>query len=254
MNGGPRGDAGAPSIPGPAPAATLDPARRAPEPMEPWTRVRVVFGKEGRLRFLGQLDLGRTLERAIRRSGLPARFSEGFNPRIRLSFPCASPTGMASRCEIVELQVAAPAGAAEVREALRREMPEGLPALSAEPVPAGERLFLEAAAYAARPREGEPGIPGGEEAVAALLARPEIPVERRGRRVDLRPLLLDLRAEGGGILVRLRFLESGATARPEDVVGALGAPAAGFLFERTGMSARLRGPRGESVREYGGPA
>ncbi|NUN51710.1 MAG: DUF2344 domain-containing protein, partial [Planctomycetaceae bacterium] len=94
--------------------------------MEPWTRVRVVFGKEGRLRFLGQLDLGRTLERAIRRSGLPARFSEGFNPRIRLSFPCASPTGMASRCEIVELQVAAPAGAAEVREALRREMPEGL--------------------------------------------------------------------------------------------------------------------------------
>ena len=32
------------------------------------------------LRFLGHLDLLRTMERAVIRSGVPVAFSEGFNP------------------------------------------------------------------------------------------------------------------------------------------------------------------------------
>ena len=215
--------------------------------MEQWVRVRVVFGKRGRLRFLGQLDLGRTLERALRRSGVGARFTEGFNPRVRMSFPCASPTGMASSCEIVEIQVPAPAGPAEVRDKLGAALPPDLPVLLAEGVPEGERLLLDAATYEARERrEGAP-LPGEEEA-AALLARENIPVEKRGKTLDLRPLLREVRREPGALHVRIGFREGGATARPEDVVGALGADPRAFLYERTGMRVKLQ-RAGVPVRE-----
>jgi len=219
--------------------------------MESWTRVRVVFGKRGRLRFLGQLDLGRTLERALRRSGLPVRFSEGFNPRVRMSFPCASPTSMASSCEIVEVQVLAPAGPDEVRTALGGALPADLPVLAAEAVPEGERLRLLEARYAVRARdEGAPLPVSGD--LEALLAREAVPVERRGRPADLRPFLQGLRRSGAEIEVRLAFREDGSTARPEDVVGALGGDPAAYLYERTGMRAALRRPGGAvEERAYG---
>jgi len=219
--------------------------------MDRWTRVRIVFGKTGRLRFLGQLDLGRTLERAIRRSGLPARHTEGFNPRLRMSFPCASPTGMASRCEILEIQVAPPEGAAGAADALRRGLPPDLPVLAAEDVPEGERLRLLSAAYGIRPKPGAAGAVPDAAALEALLARAEIPVERRGRTVDLRPLLGDLRRSGDALEVGIRFLPSGATARPEDLLAALGADPAGFALERTGMTVLLARAGRSEERSYG---
>jgi radical SAM-linked protein len=222
--------------------------------MDPWVRVRIVFGKRGRLRFLGQLDIGRTLERALRRSGLGARLTEGFNPRVRMAFPCASPTGMASSCEIVEIQVPAPAGPADVEAKLGAALPPDLPVILAETVPEGERLLLDVATYEAREREDGAPLPG-EEAARALLAREAIPVERRGKTVDLRPLLLELKREPRSLRFRIGFREGGATARPEDVVGALGADPRAFLYERTGMRVALH-RTGTPVREvsYGAPA
>jgi radical SAM-linked protein len=209
--------------------------------MDPWVRVRVVFGKRGRLRFLGQLDLGRTLERALRRSGVGARFTEGFNPRVRMAFPCASPTGMASSCEIVEIQVRAPAGPAEVRERLGAALPAEIPLLHAEEIPEGERLLLESAVYEARERAEGPPLP--DEALATgLMARETVPVERRGKPVDLRPLLREIHRDAAALRVRIGFREGGATARPEDVVGALGADPRAFVYERTGMRVRLQRP------------
>ena len=53
------------------------------------------FEKGEKLRFIGHLDLMRTMQRALRRSHLPIKYSNGFNPHIRLSF--AAPGGKGSR-------------------------------------------------------------------------------------------------------------------------------------------------------------
>ena len=45
-----------------------------------------VFEKGETLRYIGHLDLMRTVQRALRRSNLPIKYSNGFNPHIRLSF------------------------------------------------------------------------------------------------------------------------------------------------------------------------
>ena len=58
-------------------------------------RMMAAFEKGEKLRFIGHLDLMRTMQRALRRSHLPIKYSNGFNPHIRLSF--AAPLSVSAR-------------------------------------------------------------------------------------------------------------------------------------------------------------
>lgn len=66
-------------------------------------RLRVRFSKVGKIRFIGHRDVARVTERAVRKVGLPVAYSEGFSPRMKLSFGLALPTGYESDAEFVEL-------------------------------------------------------------------------------------------------------------------------------------------------------
>ncbi len=56
--------------------------------------IRFRFSVGGEVRFLSHLDLLRTMERALRRSGLPIAYSEGYSPpRPKMSFGFALPVG-----------------------------------------------------------------------------------------------------------------------------------------------------------------
>ena len=72
-------------------------------------RLRVRFSKTGKIRFIGHRDVARVTERAVRKAGLPVAYSEGFSPRMKLSFGLALPTGYESDGEFVELPLAADA-------------------------------------------------------------------------------------------------------------------------------------------------
>ena len=56
---------------------------------------RLTYRKAGRLRFLGHLDVARTIDRAVRRAKLPVAYSPGFSPRARISFVNPLPVGIA---------------------------------------------------------------------------------------------------------------------------------------------------------------
>lgn len=66
-------------------------------------KLRVRFSKTGKIRFIGHRDVARVAERAVRKIGLPVAYSEGFSPRMRLSFGLALPTGYESDGEYVDL-------------------------------------------------------------------------------------------------------------------------------------------------------
>ena len=66
-------------------------------------RMMVVFEKGEQLRFIGHLDLMRTMQRALRRSGLPIKYSNGFNPHIRLSFAAPLSVGVIGLRELMEV-------------------------------------------------------------------------------------------------------------------------------------------------------
>jgi hypothetical protein len=189
-------------------------------------RIRVFFSKTGDLRFLSSLDLARTLERALRRSGLPIAFTEGFNPRVRLSFPTAWPTGLeverASFDFFLESSVSL-MPLDEVSRRLREALPPGLEWIGAVPAP---------------PQRG------GDEA---------LPVIVELRRTDGEPLVLaaasaasplpegvrSVEAEGGR--VRLVFDPGNGGARIRAAVARLGLEGPGA----PAVVARLRTPPGE---------
>ena len=52
-------------------------------------RALMEFRKTDVVRHLGLLDLQRTMQRALRRSCLPLKYSSGFNPHIVMSFASA---------------------------------------------------------------------------------------------------------------------------------------------------------------------
>lgn len=63
----------------------------------------VAFEKGEALKYIGHLDLMRTMQRALRRSGLPIKYSNGFNPHIRLSFAAPLSVGVIGLRELMEV-------------------------------------------------------------------------------------------------------------------------------------------------------
>lgn len=66
-------------------------------------RYRVRLGKFGDMRFIGHLDFAREFERGLRRAGVPMAYSQGFNPRPRISFASALALGMESEAEYADI-------------------------------------------------------------------------------------------------------------------------------------------------------
>ena len=97
---------------------------------EPCT-VRVKFKKVGRLKFVSHLDLVRTVMKVIVRAGLPLRFSEGFNPKPKLSFAAPLSTGVESVCEFMDIKLNKRVPEDEVVAALNKNLTDELYALSA---------------------------------------------------------------------------------------------------------------------------
>lgn len=66
-------------------------------------RMMVAFEKGEQMRYIGHLDLMRTMQRALRRSHLPIKYSNGFNPHIRLGFAAPLSVGVAGKREMMEV-------------------------------------------------------------------------------------------------------------------------------------------------------
>ena len=116
-------------------------------------RILFRFVKGEPVRFVGHLDLMRVIERAIRRSGFPIAYSQGFNPRPRMSFASALTLGATSNWELCQLDLAEDVEEARLEAAaaqLRAQLPPGLQILEIWPIPLEKRnpyIQVKAAAY-----------------------------------------------------------------------------------------------------------
>ena len=66
-------------------------------------RLRCAFVKHGRLAYLGHLEVLHTIERIVRRAGLPFAVTQGFSPHMRAGFASALPVGTSSDAEYFDL-------------------------------------------------------------------------------------------------------------------------------------------------------
>jgi radical SAM-linked protein len=166
--------------------------------------VRFRYTKLGRIRFTSHRDVARMWERALRRTGLPVAWSEGFAPRPLLSFGLALPTGAESLAEYVDVRLdpgVATSEAASLAGRLEPLLPDGIGvpvsgAIAGRPGRGSESLQQQVTSCA---WELEVlGVTVGElsERIGRLLAASSVTVsrQRKGRVVedDLRPAVLSL--------------------------------------------------------------
>ncbi len=88
--------------------------------------LRAVFEKSGRAVYISHLDLLRTMQRALTRSGIPVWFTQGFNPRIYINFPLALSLGVKSSVELMDFAVTGDIDFSEIKDMLNPVMPDGL--------------------------------------------------------------------------------------------------------------------------------
>ena len=112
----------------------------------------------------------RLFEHGLRRAGFPLSLSAGFDPRPRVTFLSALPLGVESVDEWVEIELTQALEAGEFMTRLPGQFPEGVRVKEA-----GAAVGRVAAVEA----EYEADLAGAPVDAAALLARKEIPVERR---------------------------------------------------------------------------
>ncbi|CCW36132.1 radical SAM-linked protein [Chthonomonas calidirosea] len=220
-------------------------------------RYILFFTKEEPVRWLGHLDILRTFERAIRRSGLPIAFSGGFNPRERLSFASALGVGITGAEERVALELTEPIPPQEVQKQLNAVLPPGIRIVQCFPVSEEQQernLFseLDRADYEVLCSASEPvSAEAIEQAIAHLLSQSQvtIPREREGktRLVDIKPQLYSLQLKPGSLqngrfllIMRLGMGETG-NVRPNEVIEALGQQVPGIKVHRI-HRLRLLGP------------
>lgn len=68
-------------------------------------RLRVQYEICGRLAYLSHLETIRSMERVIRRAGLPFAITEGFSPHMKIAFGPALPVGAGSAEEYLDVRL-----------------------------------------------------------------------------------------------------------------------------------------------------
>lgn len=212
----------------------------------------LTFEKGESVRWLGHLDILRTFERAIRRAGLPIAFSQGFNPRERLSFASPLSTGTTGNAEPSILELTGPLSPDTLLVALNEALPPGIRIRTCQEIPdAGSRdllnTFTRAEYEVVCKCVADTPAEVVERGISTLLGQPQISITReregRSKTVEIRPYLYDLTFCADSIAnerVTLRMTVGsgeGVNVRPAEIVTALADYLPGITLRR---ACRLR--------------
>lgn len=158
--------------------------------------VRIWFEKKGTARYISHLNLTRCMSRALRLSGLPVWYTEGFNPRVYMTYAMPLSLGVQGDRECMDIRLTAEVPFDEIVSRLREKLPEDIRVFAAgEPVTPFEaiafaeyELLLESESAAAL-----------EEKLRTLLSRETVTVVKRGKKgdkeMDIKPYFSDLKPE-----------------------------------------------------------
>jgi radical SAM family uncharacterized protein/radical SAM-linked protein len=209
------------------------------------SRVRLKWSKSEEVRFTSHLDVGRTFERAIRRSGIPIAYSEGFHPHQKVAFGPPLPLGFISDSEYLDIQLTQPYSD-EVLYRLNQALPPGFKFLEAKPI-LGKS---ESLSWAINLALYEVKLDYPEEEINAkiefILSQKNLLVKRNSKQgpkeIDVRKHIrkLECQAEDSKSRVKMLLgLGAGGYARPREILiygfGLEEKEVLSLLFKRSGL-------------------
>jgi len=195
-------------------------------------RLRIAYTKVEDARYIAHLDLTRVFERAVRRAGIAMSYTEGFNPRPKISFGFALAVGTEGEREYVDIDIQRELDLGEVLGRIQEHLPPGIRLLQGGTLTQGAKplmAVLNAASYRIRILMALPILPERlQEAVSLWLAREHVTYSRYTKKgpteKDIRPWVKQLAGEihGDEIIFELEVeMGNAGSVRPEEVLASL---------------------------------
>ena len=178
--------------------------------------------KGARIRFTGHLDLMRTMQRALRRSDLPVRYSQGFNPHMLLNAAAPLSLGMPGLREVIEVPVGEDIDPAAFQGRLNAALPPDLRCRAVRSLPdehPAPMAMLRAAQYLMELDEDDPNSATCMAALPRMLAAEALPAVRKTKTgekpCDVRPMIYDAQALGPRTICATLALCEAGTLKPD---------------------------------------
>jgi radical SAM-linked protein len=199
----------------------------------------IKFRIGGALRFLSHAQTLSVFQRACVRAGIEIRYSQGFNPRPRLSLPLPRPVGVISDDEMLCIRIRKNTGqqedsiATQVHNSISEQLPQGFELLSVNVAEANTSFQPGSATYVLALRK-EYINEELKATVKHLLASESLGIQRRitktkskfrhreskVKNIDVRGFLESIDLDQDGIIVRCKITPAGSI-RVEEILSLL---------------------------------
>jgi radical SAM-linked protein len=185
------------------------------------TLLVIKFRLRGTLRFLSHAETLRVFQRACVRAGLNIQYSQGFNPRPRMSLPLPRSVGVESDDELLCLRILNNTKDASdlcniIKDKLSAQLPEGCELISVNTAQAGRSFQPRSARYvlAVSPEYLNEGL---RARIDCLLASESLNIRRqiekknsRFKNVDVRKFLKSIKLDDRSIIVEYNISSAGS--------------------------------------------
>jgi len=168
-------------------------------------KIRVSYCKSSTLIFTSHRSLIDVLMRAIRRTKIPLRFTEGFSPRPKVIFTPPLPLGVLGEAELIDIETTRYIEESDLLESLNKALPEGLKFTSTTNLLKGAPVLskmIAKATYVLSPYET-----GSKPKIFELIESKEIIITKKAKKgkppkdVNVRPFIHSLIEKEDGSIV-----------------------------------------------------
>ena len=167
-------------------------------------RYVIKYTKGSDIKFISHLDLMRTIQRVIRRSDIPMKYSKGFNPHMALSIAQPLSVGLYSDGEYMDIDLEEEISGNELIEKLNAKTASGIKFLNARKVKEtleGEKkapqamALLDGARYTIKmPVSDEEGVVSKLEEILREESWITMKKSKKGmKEADIRPLVKEIK-------------------------------------------------------------
>lgn len=182
---------------------------------------KVVYEKKDEARFFGHLEMANIFIRAIRRSGINIKYSQGFHPKPKISFSDPLPLGMESLEESFRISVFQGIKPDDLIKNLNKNLPKGLTVTACTLVSkkSGKQNEKTVSSYDVGLHHhvfNEKALAGFLNAQTCIVSK----ATRKGglKKIDLKDIILKIELVTKDKLALQVLEEPGRTLRPPDII------------------------------------
>lgn len=176
---------------------------------------RINYEVKGALAFLSHLEVMRLWQRAMLRGGLPIAWSQGFNPRPKLSLGPARNVGVEGLSEYLDAEFNGIVKSEDLTAKLNGILPEGVRVLKVREIPQGTKMLeavINEAVYKVTFLTGMPADAAAK--VKDLLAAEQCLYVRKSpkgeKEIDLRSYILGIDLQDDTMLLAVKSGPAGS--------------------------------------------